>query len=497
MLRMKFALIFQNDTVAFLPELFLAIAILVLLLHGSFLGVVAASLYTYLTPGMVRLTSAILVLSLLLVINNPVEAQTLWNAIFITDHLGAWAKLIVFLGLLFCVSVSEAYMFSARFRAYEFFVFILGIGLSLCLLISSYDFLSIYLSMEFLSLIFYVLATWKKNSYFSAEAGLKYFILGSIASIFFLFGASLIYFALGTTNLASVALLTENLVEPSSFIYLGLICVVSALLFKLGAAPYHMWIADVYEGAPTLVSLIFAVVPKVAFFVVVMRLSYTSFWSFFPVFWEDFFCFCGVLSLFIGCLCGLGETKIKRLLAFSSVGHVGFLCLGLANGSIEGVQAVLFYLVIYMLTAVFLWVYILHLDLTSTSSLLTFADAVGLVRSNPFLGFGVVLMIFSLAGIPPFGGFFAKLNIFIGLVDSSFYIVSIFAVLTSVISAFYYIRLIKIFYFESNNNWVFFAPLTKGAAVVLVLSSLTIIFFMLSPNFFYLLSHKVGLGLMF
>ena len=495
---MKFALIFQNDTAAFLPELFLAICILVLLLHGSFLGVSAASLYTYLTPSMIRLTSTILVISLLLVLNNPVESQTLWNAIFVTDHLATWAKSLVFIGLLFCVLVSEAYMFSARFRAFEFFVFIISIGLSLCLLISSYDLLSIYLSMEFLSLIFYVLATWKKNSYFSAEAGLKYFILGSVASIFFLFGASLIYFAMGTTNLGALAILTENLTTVSPFIYLGLVCIVSALLFKLGAAPYHMWIADVYEGAPTLVSFIFAVVPKLAIFVVILRLAFTSFWSFFPTIWEDFFCLCGLLSLFIGCLCGLGETKIKRLLAFSSVGHVGFLCLGLASGSVEGVQAILFYLLIYMLTAAFLWIYVLHLDLdaTSNSSFLTFADAIGLARSNPILGFAVVLMIFSLAGIPPLGGFFAKLNIFVGLVDASFYIVAVFAVLTSVISAFYYIRLIKIFYFEKNENWFFFAPLDKGAAIVLVLTALTIIFFMCSPNLFYLVTYKVGLGLM-
>ena len=243
---MKFALIFQNDTAAFLPELFLAISILVVLLYGSFVGVYAASLYTYLTPSMVRLTSIILFLGLFLVLNNPVESQTLWNAIFVTDHIGTWSKLIVLLGLLFCVSVSQSYMFSARFRAYEFFVFIIGIGLSLCLLISSYDLLSIYLNMEFLSLIFYVLAAWKKNSYFSVEAGLKYFILGSIASIFFLFGASLIYFVMGTTNLGSLTLLTESLLISSPFLYLGLVCMVSALLFKIGAAPYHMWIADVY-----------------------------------------------------------------------------------------------------------------------------------------------------------------------------------------------------------------------------------------------------------
>nr|WJW71310.1 NADH dehydrogenase subunit 2 [Macrocystis pyrifera] len=496
---MKFALIFQNDIVAFLPELFLAISILVILLHGSFLGVLAASLYTYLTISMVRLTSIVLFLSLLLVLNNPVESQTLWNSIFVTDNIGIWSKVIIFLGLLFCVLVSESYMFSARFRVYEFFVFIISIGLSLCLLISSYDLLSVYLSMEFLSLIFYVLAAWKKNSYFSAEAGLKYFILGSVASIFFLFGASLIYFVMGTTNLGSLALLTENLIETSSFMCLGIVCVVSALLFKIGAAPYHMWVADVYEGAPTLVGFIFAVIPKFSFFVVILRLSFTSFWSFFPSLWENFFCICGLFSLFIGCVCGLGETKIKRLLAFSSVGHVGFLCLGLASGNIEGIQAVLFYLSIYMFTAVFLWVYIIYLDLSSNTgnTLLTFSNSIGLVRSNPLMGFGVALMIFSLAGIPPFGGFFAKLNIFVSLVDSSFYIISIFVVITSVISAFYYIRLIKIFYFEKNSNWFFFAPLSKSAAMVLVLSGLTIIFFMLSPNLFYLLTYKLGLGFMF
>nr|YP_011008336.1 NADH dehydrogenase subunit 2 [Scytothamnus australis]WBP70307.1 NADH dehydrogenase subunit 2 [Scytothamnus australis] len=493
---MNFALIFKNDVAAFLPESFLAIALLVVLLHGSFLGVSAASLYSYLTPSMVRLTSLIFFISLVLTLNNPIESQTLWNSLFITDNLAIWSKVLVFLGLLFCVFLSEAYMYSARFRAYEFFVFLIGIGLSLCLLISSNDLLSTYLNMEFLSLIFYVLATWKKNSYFSAEAGLKYFILGSVASIFFLFGSSLVYFAFGTTNFGCLALLTENLQEGSPFLYVGLVCIVSALLFKLGSAPYHMWIADVYEGAPTIVSYIFAVVPKFSIFVVLLRLVFVSFWSFFPLLWEDLFCACGALSLFLGCICGLGETKLKRLLAFSSVGHVGFLCLGFASGSIEGIQSIIFYLIVYMLTAGFLWVYVLFLDLDPNSSSLTFVDAMGLSRSNPILGFGVILMIFSLAGIPPLGGFFAKLNIFIGLMDSSFYLVTILAVLTSVISAFYYIRLIKIFYFETNKKWFFLTPISKGGSSILILTGAAIILFICSPNGLYLLGYKISLGVM-
>nr|YP_011008371.1 NADH dehydrogenase subunit 2 [Sporochnus bolleanus]WBP70342.1 NADH dehydrogenase subunit 2 [Sporochnus bolleanus] len=484
---MNFSLMYQNDIAGFLPELFLAISVLVVLLHGSFLSVRAAYLYTYLTPSMVRLTSTVLFLSLLLVLNNPVEGQTLWNAIFITDHLTILSKAVVFLGLLSCVLVSEVYLFSARFRAYEFFVFIISIGLSLCLLISSYDLISIYLSMEFLSLIFYVLAAWKKNSYFSAEAGLKYFILGSVASVFYLFGASLIYYGMGTTNLGSLALITKNLGSLASpLACLSLICIISALLFKIGAAPYHSWVADVYEGAPTLVSFIFAVVPKFGIFVVILRIAFISFWSFFPYFWESFFCLCGLFSVFIGCLGGLGERKIKRLLAFSSIGHVGFLCLGLASGSIEGIQAVLFYLIIYMLTSTFLWVYALHLELdidgTSNTTFLTFSDAIGLSRANPLLGLGSTLMIFSLAGIPPLGGFFAKFNIFIGLVGSYYYAVTIFVVLTSVVSAFYYIRLIKIIYFEKNKKLGFFCPFIKGISISLGFNRFKCYIFYVQPQ---------------
>ena len=489
----------QNSVVSFLPEFFLAASLLIILLHGSFLVRRAAYSYSYLTPSMIRLTTIILVLSILLVLNNPINSQTIWNNLFVSDYIGTWSKVITLSNLILCLCVCEIYMFKKGFRSFEFFFFLVGIALSLCLLISSYDFLSIFLNLEFLSLIFYVLAGWKRTSFFSAEASLKYFILGSVASAFFLFGVSLIYLSLGTTNISNIGILTQGLTKPFPLTILGLVFVTSALLFKVGAAPYHVWIADVYEGSPTIVSFIFAVIPKLSIFVVIIRLAFTGFWSLFPFFWENFFCCCGLFSLFVGCIFGLGETKIKRLLAFSSVGHTGFLCLGLSTGSLEGLQSVFLYLIIYSITSAFFWTFVLFLDLNHSEEKLrfsTFTDSIGLVKSNPLLGFGITLMTFSLAGIPPLGGFFVKLNIFVNLVDASFYIVSVFVVLTSSISAFYYIRLIKIFYFEKNEKWFFFFPLNKKGALVLIVTSFTVIFFLFFPNIFYLLTYKMAVSLM-
>lgn len=487
------SLLFQVDIIALLPEVYLALSFLVILIYGSFQVIPATHLYTSITYNVSRLTFIIIGLAIVLILNNPVVNQVIWNATFIVDNSSNSVKLFVLIVLCLCILLSEEYLCKARIRPYEIFVFFIGIGLSLCLLISSYDLLSIYLCIEFLSLIFYTLATWKRDSGFSAEAGLKYFILGSLASIILLFGASLIYVITGTTNIGSLSILFENLTSLSILIHLGFICIGSALLFKLGAAPYHMWVIDVYEGAPTLVTLIFASVPKFSILIVLCRLAITGSWSLFPYLWENLFCICGLLSLLIGCLGGLGEIKLKRVLAFSGIGHIGFLCLGLCCGSVEGLQAIFFYILIYSVTSIYMWTYLLYLD-PIKKNCLTLTDSVGLVNSNPVLGLLTCLMIFSLAGIPPFAGFFAKLLIFISLIDGYFYFVSIIVVITSVLSAFYYLRLIKILYFEKINTWLFFSPLSKIHSFVLVFSSFIILLFLLNPNFCFCFSYKLGLG---
>lgn len=520
-------LLSQKDVIGLLPELFLAVSFLIVLLHGSSQLVLATRLYTYIIPSISRLTLVVLALSVILICNNPVLNQTLWGGTFILDCLGLSLKAFVILILFLCVLVSEDYLFSARIRAYEIFVFFIGICLSLCLLISSYDTLSIYLSIEFLSLIFYTLAAWKKDSGFSAEASLKYFILGSLASTFYLFGASLIYLSTGTTNLGLLCLLLDSMpvgfdvtnyhdpwyyiftafksspwihwggfewseMAPSFLLYFGLMLVGSALLFKLGVAPYHFWVADVYEGVPSLVSLIFASVPKLVFFIVLSRFALVSSWSFFIVLWKVFLGICGLLSFFFGCVGGLGELKIKRIFAFSGIGHIGFVCVGLSCGSLEGAQSMFFYLLIYTLTAVFLWTFVLCLS-PLKKKWLSLVDCVGIVQSNPILGFIVCLMIFSLAGIPPFGGFFAKVFVFIALIANSSFYIAFFAVLTSVISAFYYLRIVKVLFFEKSKSWFFLSPLAKSYATVIGITSFNVLLFAINPTFLFLYTYKISL----
>ncbi|CAM9222384.1 unnamed protein product [Sphacelaria rigidula] len=488
-------LLSQNDVVGLLPELFLAIAFLIVLIHGSSQLILATRLYTYIIPSISRLTLVILALSVILICNNPVINQTLWGGTFILDCLGLSLKAFVVIIMFLCVLVSEDYLYLARIRAYEIFVFFIGISLSLCLLISSYDTLSIYLSIEFLSLIFYTLAAWKKDSGFSAEASLKYFILGSLASTFYLFGASLIYFSTGTTNLGSLCLLLDSMsTAPSTILYIGFLFLGSALLFKLGVAPYHFWVADVYEGVPSLVSLIFASVPKLAIFIVLSRIVFISSWSFFIVLWKMLFSVCCLLSFFFGCIGGLGEIKLKRIFAFSGIGHIGFVCAGISCGSIEGVQSMFFYLLIYTVTAVFLWTFVLCLS-PLKKKWLSLVDCVGIVQSNPILGLTTCLMIFSLAGIPPFGGFFAKVFVFVALISNSSFYIAFFAVLTSVISAFYYLRLIKILFFEKSHQWFFLNPLSKSYALVLGITSFSVLFFVINPTFLYLFTYKLSLNL--
>nr|QWK44965.1 NADH dehydrogenase subunit 2 [Protohalopteris sp.] len=524
-------LLSQNDVIGLLPELFLAISFLIVLIHGSSQLVLVTRLYTYIIPSVSRLTLVILFLSVILVCNNPVINQTLWGGTFILDYLGLSLKAFIIIIMFLCVLVSEDYLFLARIRAYEIFVFFIGICLSLCLLISSYDTLSIYLSMEFLSLIFYTLAAWKKDSGFSAEASLKYFILGSLASTFYLFGASLIYFCTGTTNLGFLCLLLDNCVistidildyfnvlhfwydsykvsylwlsidtynwfdfAPSFILFFGLLFLGSSLLFKIGAAPYHFWVADVYEGVPSLVSLIFAAVPKLVIFIVLSRLAFVSSWSFFFILWKTLFVFCGLLSFFFGCFGGLGEIKIKRIFAFSGIGHIGFICVSFSCGSLEGAQSMFFYLLIYMVTAVFMWTFVLCLN-SSKKKWLSLVNCVGIVQSNPIFGLIICLMCFSLAGIPPFGGFFAKVFVFIALIAKSSFHIVIFAILTSVISAFYYLRIIKILFFEGSHLWFFFNPLYKMQALVLSVSSFIVLFFIVDPVYLYLFTYKLSLTL--
>jgi NADH-quinone oxidoreductase subunit N len=315
----------------------------------------------------------------------------------------------------------------------------------------SFDLILLYLAIEIQSISFYILGGLKKNSAFSTEAGLKYFILGALASGLFLFGCSLIYGITGTTNfkdLAHIFISFQN--EP--LLIVGSLCILFAIFFKLSVAPFHIWSPDIYEGAPSIVTAFFSITPKLGIFIVLIRFFNEIFYDLTNIvfWWEIFGVFCAFLSIFIGSLTALQQTRIKRLLAYSAIGHVGYSLIGFFSGNIEGIQAVFFYLIFYIITNLCIWGSILSLN-----KIKFIMDLKNIYFINPFLGFSLLISFFSLAGIPPLAGFLAKLSIFFSALESNLYLLVFLSVFLSVISAFYYLRLIKIISFEKRLIWNF------------------------------------------
>jgi NADH-quinone oxidoreductase subunit N len=365
--------------------------------------------------------------------------------------------------------------------------------------VSSFDIISLYLAIELQSLCLYVLAAAKKDSTFSTESGLKYFILGSFSSGLLLFGISIIYGTVGTTNFENLSLLfagsNDVLINLESSIIIGLVFISAAFFFKIAAAPLHMWSPDVYEGAPVSSTIFFAVIPKIAMFSVFLRLFQNVFSNF-----HDFFLLATLLfamfSVTIGSFVALKQKKIKRLLAYSSISHVGYMLLAFSANSIEGTQALFFYLIIYMITSVVLWSLLLSVNtLKNTDRSKTLVDLSYLSTTNPLLAFTGLIAFFSLAGVPPLAGFYAKMTIFLTTISSSLIFASVFAILTSVISSYYYIRIIKNLYFEKRENTTFFVPVSRSCSLVMGSSSFLLIYLFINPTLLMLLAEKMALCL--
>jgi NADH-quinone oxidoreductase subunit N len=369
--------------------------------------------------------------------------------------------------------------------------------------ISAYDFVSFYLALELQSLSFYILATFKKDSAFSTESGLKYFILGALSSGFLLFGMSLIYGSVGSTNfeviLKSLVLLDYNDIFTDGFtarVIIGSVFILISILFKLTAAPFHMWAPDVYEGAPTTVSIIFASVPKLALFVVLLKVFYLLFYDFI-FFWQHEILFCSLISILVGTFSALRQTKIKRFLAFSSVTHVGFLLIAFSTGTLEGVGSLFFYMIIYIVMTLNAWSIVLLLEYRNKGSRLRYiTDLQNLSKTNPVISFTLAMNLFSMAGVPPLAGFFAKMYIFFAGLEVSLNLIVIVGIVISVISAFYYLRFIKLMYFDGFNQGFLF--INEGESKLIYLLGITlfiILFFFLNPNLLALFSESLGVFL--
>ena len=524
------SILFENDFKAVLPELFLVFASIILLIYGVIGSTSARKGYPLLLSNCSWLALGSLLISLSLMSSAPLYSGCIFYNTLVQDDLTYFLRCMLLLGAIFSVCISLNYIQQEGLNSFEFIVLTLLSTCSMLFLISSADFISMYLAIEMQSLCFYVMAALKRNSEFSTEAGLKYFLLGAFSSGLLLFGCSLIYGFTGCTEFAQLGKIFECgtaqvyshgvdtfvtggegrgefLGLPLRGCELGMIFILVGFLFKCTAVPFHMWAPDVYEGAPTAVTAFFSIAPKIALFGVLLRVFLSSFYDFMGP-WQKILIFCSLASMLLGALAAMCQNKMKRLLAYSSIGHVGYLLIGLCCGTVEGVQALLIYLTIYVVMTINLFaIILLHLGRHDTPSAISLSPHVQRVKyttdlaqlgsTNPLLALSLAVTMFSIAGIPPLAGFYSKAVLFFAAVSSSQYLLAIFGVITSVISCFYYIRLVKIMYFEKSRMWCSFSRVPKSSSLPLAATFLFIISFMIYPAPLYLATHKCALALCF
>ena len=421
----------------------------------------------------------------------------------ITDHFAFFTKLMVcfFAALYFFIIAS--FLKEHKLTSFEYLLILLFAVLGLMLLCSSNDLLTAYLSIELISLSSYVLAAFRKSSSYSAEAGIKYLVTGAISSAFFLLGSSFMYAYSGTVNISDLGLIMSNeswftvnktneLLEP--FLEIGVAFIIFSLFIKLALAPFHVWSLDVYEGSPTISTFFFAVVTKLSFFVFLVRISYNGAFKYQDT-WQFYGVLIALLSVFVGSFGGLRQRKLKTLLAYSSVSHMGYALLAFSAGSHFGAEMLLFYLVIYMLSGVSVWFVILATRVNRKRYTDKFSKELGdlalLRKSNPGLALSLTLSMFSVAGIPPLIGFFAKMGVFLSVLHAKYYFVALLAILCSVVSTFYYIRIIKILYFENLLVGQLYYPLVSSKTTLFSASIISLLFLFINPTLLYLVVYKV------
>ena len=450
------------------PELFLSIMIMSLLLLGIFIKKSFKLIYL--------LTILSLIFTIALVLNQPTEVTKIFNDSYIIDKLSIFMKSLTLLFCLFILVSSRDYIKCNSIDKIEYPIIILASVLGMILMISSYDLIVFYLGLELQSLCLYILAAFKKSDEKSTEAGLKYFVLSALASGLLLYGCSLIYGFTGSTNFEEIS---KNLNETNTGAVFGIVFVVVGLAFKVSAVPFHMWTPDVYEGSHTSITGFFALIPKIAAISVFIRFMYVPFLNLFDQ-WQTIIIFISIASMILGAVAAIGQNNIKRLMAYSSIGHMGYALAGLATGTNSGIQSTIIYLTIYLVMnlGAFGCIFMMKRENVFYENI---SDLSGLSKNHPILAFGFLIILFSLAGIPPLAGFFAKFYIFMAVIESQMYALAIIGLLATVISAFYYLRIIKVIYFDKPKK-SFDESYDWGQKSTLILSSLLILIYFIFPS---------------
>ena len=431
----------MNNLNLVLPEIFISLSIMFLLVLGVFKKDSSRLIFT--TSLLVLFITAIITLNE----TYSVTRITLFNEGVVVDHMSSLMKIITLMGAFLVLSISSSYLKTFKIFNIEYPILILSSVLGMMIMISSNDLMVFYMGLELQSLALYVLATFNRDQLKSSEAGLKYFVLSALSSGLLLYGCSLIYGFSGSTNFDIIA---SQLNSNEYVLTFGIVFILVGLAFKISAVPFHMWAPDVYEGSPTSVTLFFTMVPKIAALTVFIRFLYVPFLNLIDQ-WQMIIIFLSIASMLFGAIAAIGQTNIKRLIAYSSIGHIGYTLAGLATGSNEGIQSSIIYISIYVIMNLALFSCLLMLK-RNNQYYEDIDDLSGLSKNHPLLSLSLLVILFSLAGIPPLAGFFAKFYIFKTVIEQSMYFLAIVGLLSTVIAAFYYLRIIKIIYFDKEKE---------------------------------------------
>lgn len=451
-----------------LPELVLAVGAMVLLMIGAYRGQGTTRLIT-------ALAVVLLVVTGVLELWLPAGKLVTFGGSFIVDDFARFLKILALIASAATLILSTEYLSQPSSRNFEFSILVLLSTLGMMVLISAGDLISLYLGLELMSLALYVVAASQRDNAKSSEAGLKYFVLGALSSGMLLYGASLIYGFTGTVSFAGIAAAATT---GSIGIVFGLVFLLAGLCFKVSAVPFHMWTPDVYEGAPTPVTAFFASAPKVAALAVFIRATLTAFPGIMTQ-WQQILVFVAIASMALGSFAAIGQTNIKRLMAYSSIGHMGFALVGLAAGTVEGAQGVLIYIAIYVAMTLGSFSIILAMKRNGVA-LEQISDFAGLSRTNPLIAFVFAMLLFSLAGVPPLAGFFGKWYVFVAAIKANLFTLAVIGVLTSVVGAFYYLSIVKVMYFDQPLGKL--DPVRVELRTVLAVAGIFNIFYFAYPG---------------
>ena len=462
---------------AIIPELFLTTAGLVLLV----LGVLRGNQYT---RSMCNAVMIFFSLTLLFLLWISWDQTFLFNNMFVMDVYAGVLKLLILVGLITSLALSGNYLVQENILRFEYPLLMLLAGVGMMLMVSANNFLSLYMTLELQSLALYVLAAIQRNHVRSSVAGIKYFVLGALASGLLLFGISLVYGYAGSLDFEVL----ENTLGVRNVpigVIIGMVFIVAGMAFKVSAVPFHMWTPDVYQGVPTSVTAFFAMVPKIAAIGLMMRVLFGPFGDMIAD-WQQVVYVLSLASMFVGAFAGLVQKNIKRLFAYSSIGNMGYALMGVVAGTEQGISAVILYMLLYMVMTAgsFAIILMMRRDEMAVEEI---KDLSGLSRTQPLMAYGFAILLVSMMGIPPMAGFFGKFMVFKAAVDSGFIVLAVFGVLTSVVAAYYYLRVIKIMFFEEPSD-EFDKDVSFSIRAVVFVSVLFVTGFIMAPD------QIIGLG---